>query len=88
MEERENGVRNVTWTHSRLDRIYATRRHTPALFNWKMGPTPMPTDHWLVSVKFAPKDTPDIGKGQWTWPLPSLKDETLIEKVIRQGIDL
>ena len=40
----------------------------------------------MVSVKFAPKDTPDIGQGHWTWPIQSLKDATLIEKVVQCGI--
>lgn len=43
-------------------------------------------DHWLVSVKFAPKDAPLIGSERWTWPLDALNDEPLMEKIIRKGI--
>ena len=43
-------------------------------------------DHWMVSVKFALKDAPDIGNGRWTWPLNALSDMNLIEKIIKRGI--
>lgn len=43
-------------------------------------------DHWLVSVKFAPKDTPTIGGERWTWPINALNDEPLMEKLIRKGV--
>ena len=39
----------------------------------------------MVTVKYAPKDAPEIGDGRWTWPLQSLKDETLIIKVAKRG---
>ena len=78
--QREDG-----WIQSRLDRIYAARRHAPAIFGWKIGPTATPTDHWMVQVKYAPKDAPEIGDGRWTWPLQSLSDTTLIEKVAKRG---
>ena len=77
---RENG-----WTQSRLDRIYAAKRHAPTIFGWNIGPTATPTDHWMVTVKYAPKDAPEIGDGRWTWPLQSLEDETLITKVAERG---
>ena len=74
------------WIHSRLDRIYAARKHVPTLFEWKAGPTAMPTDHWMVTVKFAPNDAPDIGNGRWTWPLQSLNDTPLLGKIIKRGM--
>jgi len=43
-------------------------------------------DHWLVAVKFAPKDAPLIGGGRWTWPLNARHDDPLIEKIIKKGI--
>jgi hypothetical protein len=45
-------------------------------------------DHWMVSVKFAPKDAPLIGSGRWTWPLSSIKNETLINTAVRKGIQI
>jgi hypothetical protein len=58
------------------------------LIEWEACPTTMPTDHWMVSVKFTPKDAPDIGNGRWTWPLQSLNDEDLIKKVVKRGMTL
>ena len=46
-----------------LDRIYITNRLTTLTFDWAIAPSLVPTDHWLVAVKYAPKDAPDIGKG-------------------------
>ena len=45
-------------------------------------------DHWLVAVKYAPKGVPHIGKGRWTWPLKSLNNMKLVEKIERMGITL
>jgi Reverse transcriptase (RNA-dependent DNA polymerase) len=42
----------------------------------------------LVSVRFAPKDAPHIGKGQWYWPVNALKDISLLREVERKGISL
>jgi len=42
----------------------------------------------MVTVKYAPKDAPSLGKGRWTWPLYSLKDERLIKLIINRGIEL
>ena len=81
-------LRNDNWIQSRLDRIYAARIHEANLLEWNACPTATPTDHWMVSVKYAPRDAPDIGNGRWTWPLPSLNDETLIGKVVERGMSL
>ena len=79
---------NGNWVQSRLDRIYAARTHAPTLFGWKSGPSATPTDHWLVLVKFAPADAPYIGNGRWTWPLQSINNASLIEKVAKRGMIL
>ena len=57
---------------SRLDRIYTTSNIAQQSFNWQHNASPVPTDHWLVSVKFAPCDAPYIGNGRWTWDVSSL----------------
>jgi hypothetical protein len=58
------------------------------VFKWRAEPSAVPTDHWLVSVRFAPKDAPLIGNGRWTWYFPSLSEEPLIDKVMTQGKEL
>ena len=73
---------------SRLDRIYAKRSRAPHLYEWKIKPSAVPTDHWLVTVKYSPKDAPEIGKGRWTLPIQVLKNKKLIEIIITRGIKL
>ncbi len=72
--------------YARLDRIYSAHKHANNLFEWKSRPGAVPTDHWLVSVKFAPKDAPTIGQGRWTCPTKALQDDPLIRKLIAKGI--
>lgn len=81
-------LRERAYNHARLDRIYSANRHACNLFEWKAGPSAIPTDHCMVSVKFAPKDAPLIGSGRWTWPLTSIPNDALIDKVIRKGIQV
>ena len=80
--------RNDRPSLSRLDRIYVAKKHTPMIFGWQAKPSAVPSDHWMISVKFAPKDAPLIGNGRWTWYLPSINEKPLIDKIILQGIDL
>jgi len=70
---------------SRLDRIYTSQHVTHHIFNWQTKPSAVPTDHWLVKVKFAPQDAPFIGSGRWTWPLYLLEKENLMTKVEERG---
>jgi len=79
-------LNNGKHEYARLDRIYSKRELANKLFDWKAKPSLVPTDHWLVAVKFAPKDAPLIGGGRWTWPLNARHDDPLIEKIIKKGI--
>jgi ribonuclease HI/exonuclease III len=73
---------------SRLDRIYTARGTSQHTYGWHIGPTPTPTDHWIVAVKYSPRTAPIIGPGRWTWPIPSLKKDKLMTRVIARGIHL
>ena len=78
---RKNGKTRL----SRLDRIYSAQRHSQLIFDWKAEPTAVPTDHWLVSLKYALKDAPLIGRGHWTWFIPSLEEEHLLNEITGKG---
>ena len=70
---------------SRLDRIYtssAAARHT---YGWKICQTAVLTDHWMVLAKYAPAEAPYIGKGRWTWQIPSLENKDLMKAVVDRG---
>ena len=73
---------------SRLDRIYVNREKATYTFDWAIAPCPVPTDHWLVTLKYAPKGAPYIGKGRWTWPLRTLKEEKVIKRIVKEGMKL
>ena len=64
---------------SRIDRIYTSREAANATFDWKNSQTSVPTDHWMVSVKYAPTHAPFIGKGWWTMQIPELKNKDLLK---------
>ena len=73
---------------SRIDRIYVKIPLIPHTFEWQIKQSPTPTDHWMVKVKFTPKDAPYIGKGRWTWPLHLLTDDNLLNQISIRGIQL
>jgi hypothetical protein len=70
---------------SRLDRIYAAKTKTKHTFDWHIGPSTVQTNHWLVSVRFAPKDATHIDSRRWSWPLSALSDNKLLDRVERRG---
>jgi len=72
---------------ARLDHIYISKKAEPFTFNWEIKESAIPTDHTMVSVRYAPKGAPIIGKGQWTMTLALLNNETLIEKIAKRGIE-
>jgi len=69
-----------------LDCIYISRKVEPFTFDWGIQESAIPTDHTMVSVRYAPKEAPHIGKGRWTLPLSLLNYEKLVEKITEQGI--
>ncbi|KAG0707130.1 Endonuclease/exonuclease/phosphatase [Suillus ampliporus] len=71
---------------SRLDRIYTSDRHTESLLEWSSLISQIPTDHQMVSIRFAPSDLPHIGKGRWSWPPSLISDTSLINRIIETGI--
>jgi exonuclease III len=86
--ERNFTFRAKTGQHqikSRLDHIYITRHIQPHTFAWKIEASSVPTDHWLVQMKYTPNDAPQTGKGHWTWPLGMIDDPKTIEKSSSEG---
>jgi exonuclease III len=79
---------NDTQIKSRLDRIYVAKQKAKHTFDWHIGPSSVPTDHWMVSVRFAPKNATHIGSSRWTWPLSALNDKKLMDRIERKGRQL
>jgi len=72
----------------RLDRVYVTSEIEKLTFDWEIKETAVPTDHSMVTVRYAPKDAPFIGTGRWTAPLHTLKDEKLMKRINDKGVKL
>ena len=68
--------------------IYVSQSKSKYTFDWRIAPSPVPTNHWLVTVKYAPKNAPYIGEGRWTWPLNALSDKKIMDWVEKRGISL
>ncbi|KAF8260584.1 Endonuclease/exonuclease/phosphatase, partial [Lactarius quietus] len=79
---------NGNTIRSRLDRVYVAKDKTKYTFDWEMTPSTVKTDHWLVSVRFAPKNAPYIGKGRWTIPIKALNNRKIIDKAREKGMIL
>ncbi|KAH9176242.1 Endonuclease/exonuclease/phosphatase, partial [Lactarius sanguifluus] len=73
---------------SHLDRIYVSKEKAKFTFNWLILPSSVPTDHWLVTVRYALKNSPYIGKGRWTTPLQILNDKTTMNHIEVRGLKL
>jgi hypothetical protein len=70
----ENAFTYRAQTHAeciqaRLDRIYIAARIKQQTFGWEIKESAILTDHSMVTVRYAPKEAPFIGKGRWTLPL-------------------
>jgi ribonuclease HI/exonuclease III len=70
---------------SRIDRICAKQSHVPLMFEWDTSSPPVRTDHRMLSVNFAPEDSPEMGTGRWTWPKALLTNKALLAAVVRRA---
>ncbi|KIK36520.1 hypothetical protein CY34DRAFT_66700, partial [Suillus luteus UH-Slu-Lm8-n1] len=75
-----------TNTRSQLDHIYTSPTHEQNICGWDSCTSAIPTDHRMVLVRFAPNNTPFVGKGRWSWPTSLINDEELIKKISKTGI--
>ena len=75
-------------TQVRLDRAYIKDDVEPYTYDWKIVETAIPTDHSMVSVKYAPKSAPFIGQGRWTLPTHLVNNEKTMTKIADRGIKL
>ena len=71
---------------ARLDHIYVSKKAEPFTFDWEIKESAIPTDHAMVSMRYAPKEAPHIGKGHWMLPLSLIHNEKFLEKLAEEGI--
>lgn len=72
----------------RLDRIYVAKSIEKNTFDWDIKQTAIPSDHSMVTMRYAPREAPFIGKGRWTMPIHLTNNEDLLAKIAERGIRL
>ncbi|TFK58357.1 DNase I-like protein [Pluteus cervinus] len=77
----------ATKAHSRIDRIYVAENRLASTYEWEIEEAPIQTDHKVVKMTICDPDTPYIGPGRWTLPLPLLKEKELVKKLYEIGME-
>ena len=73
---------------SRIDRIYVQENMLRFSKEWEIGPSPIHTDHQLISVRILKQSMPFIGKGRWTLNPTLLRDSQIIKDITREATKL
>ncbi|TFY76705.1 hypothetical protein EWM64_g7308 [Hericium alpestre] len=79
------GHHGSNYTKSRIDRIYTTALQAENVFEWDSGHSSVPTDHSIISVRYAPHDAPKAGKGRWTMPIYITHNEKFMRQIAGHG---
>ncbi|KAH9180212.1 Endonuclease/exonuclease/phosphatase, partial [Lactarius sanguifluus] len=78
---KNNGQQIKSW----IDRIYTSCEAAKTTLEWDIHQTSVPTDHWLVSVRYAPTHAPYIGKGRTAIHASEVKNNELTDPIIERG---
>ena len=73
---------------SRIDRIYIQESMLQFSKEWEIGPSPIHTDHYMVSVRISKQNMPFIGKGRWTLNPSLLRDKEIISNIAEESAKL
>ena len=73
---------------SRIDRIYIQESMLQFSKDWEIGPSPVHTDHYMVSVRISKQNMPFIGKGRWTLNPSLLRDKEIIGSIAIEAAKL
>jgi hypothetical protein len=68
-------LQKANMIHSQIDRIYATAKILKPSNEWNISPSPINTDHSLVSAKISNPGLPEQGNGWWQMPMFLLRDQ-------------
>jgi hypothetical protein len=66
--------------HSWIDRIYTTSKVLETSNEWNITPSPMNTDHSLISIKISNPGLPMQGHGRWQMPMFLLRNREFQEE--------
>ena len=81
-------ARDSDGTQSRLDRIYVHKEYFNECTGWEISPTPILTDHEIVSASIATPTSPILGRGCWAIPTRLIKNKKMKKEVQRQAKNL
>ena len=73
---------------SRIDHIYIQDSMLQFSKEWEIGPSPIHTDHHMVSVRISKQNMPFIGKGRWTLNPTLLRDREVINSIAEEAAQL
>lgn len=72
---------------SRIDRIYLEESLLAYSWDWKIDHSGINTDHAMISMTLLNPWQPYIGKGRYAMPVHLLKDDELIDRIEKLGIE-
>ena len=73
---------------SRIDRIYIQESMLQFSKEWEIEPSPIHTDHYMVSVRISEQNMSFIGKGRWTLNPLLLRDKEVISNIAKESAKL
>jgi len=80
--------RDSDGTQSRIDRIYINEEFFDDCSGWKISPSPIPSDHDLISASIATPSSPTVGRGRWAIPTRLFKKKHIKEELQKLGSEL
>ncbi|KAF9778453.1 Endonuclease/exonuclease/phosphatase, partial [Thelephora terrestris] len=75
-------------TQSRIDRIYVRDDIFNECSNWETAPSPIPSDHDLITARISTPTSPKIGRGRWAIPTRLIKNKTIKKEIQMLGLKL
>ncbi|KAL4064828.1 Endonuclease/exonuclease/phosphatase [Scleroderma yunnanense] len=66
---------------SRIDQVYVPQDKLPYCKEWTISPSPIPTDHQLISVRISKQSMPFISKGRWILNPALLHDKEIMANI-------
>ncbi|KAI0043863.1 DNase I-like protein, partial [Auriscalpium vulgare] len=78
-------VRNDNVIQSRLDRIYTSETTARCVYEWDHVIGLIPSDHDMITVRYAPADATATGPGRWTMPLHLLTNAAFLREAKSAG---
>jgi len=77
--------RDSDGTQSRIDRIYINEEYFNDCSGWEISPSPIPSDHDMISAYISTPSSPRVGRGRWAIPTRLLKKKQIKDELQTLG---